>query len=273
MALKVPNGCNATITLRKAEVAGLVLTETEYAPHLKLPKHSHERASFSLVLQGGFDEKFRSQTRTCEPSTLVFLPSGEVHSDHFLIASRCFNFEMTNEWLARVSPNSAILDYSADFRSGTLTGLATRMFREFRTMDAVASLAIEGLTLEIFAELARSSLNKTTVLLPICRLEEARDFLHAHLSETVSLACLAATIGMHPAYLARAFRKRYRCSVGEYVRRLRIAFACRELSATDIPVAQVAQAAGFFDQSHLTKTFKLITGMSPIAYRKLYRRG
>jgi AraC family transcriptional regulator len=273
MLRKVPHACNAAITLRKEEVAGFVLTETVYARYLKLPKHSHEHTSFSLVLQGGFDEKFRSQSRTCEPATLVFLPSGEVHSDHFLIASRCFNFEIAPEWLARVSPNSAIPEYSVDFRSGPLTGLATKLLREFRAMDAVASLAIEGLALEIVAELARCNLNKTMGPLPICRLEEARDFLHAHFSEQVSLACVAANIGMHPVYLARAFRKRYCCSVGEYVRRLRIAFACREFSATDIPVAQVAQTAGFFDQSHLTRTFRLTTGMSPLAYRKLYRQG
>ncbi len=272
MSLKAPDGSNAAITLKKEEVAGLVLTQTVYAQHVKLPKHSHECASFSLVLQGGFNERFRSQSRTCKPGTVVYLPSGEEHSDHFLIASRCFNFGMAPEWLARVSPHS-IPDHSVDFRNGSLTALTTRLFREFLTMDAVASLAIEGLALEIIAELARGNLKKTREPLPISKLEEARDFLHAHFSEQVGLAGVAATIGMHPVYLARAFRKRYCCSVGEYVRRLRIAFVCHELSVTQTPLAQVAQAAGFFDQSHLSRAFKLATGMSPITYRKLYRRG
>jgi len=78
---------------------------------------------------------------------------------------------------------------------------------------------------------------------------------------------------MQPPSLARAFRRRYGCTVGEYVRRLRIEFACRELAGSEKPLASIAQNAGFFDQSHFSKTFKLLTGQSPAAYRKLLRDG
>ena len=77
---------------------------------------------------------------------------------------------------------------------------------------------------------------------------------------------------MQPPMLALSHR-RYGCTVGEYVRRLRIEFACRELSDSEKPLAFIAQNAGFFDQSHFSKTFKLLTGQSPAAYRKLLRDG
>jgi AraC family transcriptional regulator len=76
---------------------------------------------------------------------------------------------------------------------------------------------------------------------------------------------------VHPVYLACAFRRHYRSTVGEYVRRLRVEFACRELSATRAPLAQVALAAGFADQSQFSRTFKRVVGLTPTEYRKMFR--
>jgi AraC-like DNA-binding protein len=54
----------------------------------------------------------------------------------------------------------------------------------------------------------------------------------------LSLSFIAQSVGVHPVHLAHSFRRYYRCSVGEYVRRLRIGFACRQLSKTDTPLVQ-----------------------------------
>ena len=67
--------------------------------------------------------------------------------------------------------------------------------------------------------------------------------------------------------LAREFRRRFGCSIGDYVRRLRIEFACRELAISDVPLYEIAFAAGFSDHSHFARTFKRATGMTPGAYR------
>ena len=76
---------------------------------------------------------------------------------------------------------------------------------------------------------------------------------------------------MHPVHLARQFRASQGCTVGEYIRRVRVGFARRELVMTDKPIAEIALSAGFFDQSQLTKTFKRVTGRTPAAYRAQHR--
>jgi AraC family transcriptional regulator len=63
------------------------------------------------------------------------------------------------------------------------------------------------------------------------------------------------------------FRKFYRCSVGEYVRRLRLELAARELACTEKPLAQVAAECGFYDQSHFTHAFKRRFRMTPMTFR------
>lgn len=101
-------------------------------------------------------------------------------------------------------------------------------------------------------------------------LKQARDLLHDQFSESMSLARVAESVGVHPVYLASEFRRRFGSTVGEYVRRLRIEYACREISAcSEAPLAQIALTAGFSSQSHFSKTFKRLTGMTPLEYRRL----
>lgn len=250
-------------------MAGFTLTETAYAPSLQLPKHCHQSAYFCLVLKGRFTEFYERQTRFCRPLTLIFHPSGEKHSDHFHTTARCFNLLLGIRWGERVPQHSIIANDSAEFR-GVLPLLAMKIYREFRQTDKVSSLIIEGLMLEILGEASRQSI-KPAEGDPPRWLVRTREVLRDSFSENLSLTEIARNVGVHRTHLSREFRRHYRCTVGEYVRRLRIESACRELSASDAPLAEVAQAAGFFDQSHFGRTFKQFTGMPPALYRKTFR--
>jgi AraC family transcriptional regulator len=78
---------------------------------------------------------------------------------------------------------------------------------------------------------------------------------------------MAAAAGVHPVHLAREFRRFERCTVGEYIRRLRIERACNELSNSNDSIAAIASGTGFYDQSHFGRIFKRVVGMTPIEYR------
>lgn len=123
---------------------------------------------------------------------------------------------------------------------------------------------IEGQTLEIIAEASRkfaSSRNRTA-----CWLEQARDILHEQFADSLTLAGIAELVSVHPVYLASSFRKEYQCTIGEYRRRLRVEFACREISKPQSSLARIALAAGFANEAHFTKTFKRLTGTTPAKY-------
>jgi AraC family transcriptional regulator len=137
-------------------------------------------------------------------------------------------------------------------------------------MDETAPLAIEGLMLEIISEASRRTKATHERRVPR-RVERAKEFLRAHFHESIRLEHVAEAVDAHPVYLAREFRKHYRCTVGEYIRRLRVELACSQLSGSDEPLARVALSAGFSDQSHLSRAVRSFTGMSPAEYRKVYR--
>jgi AraC family transcriptional regulator len=135
-------------------------------------------------------------------------------------------------------------------------------------MDDLSPLVVEGLMLELIGEASRQFLRLSR---PDPHwLQQARDLIHQQFHDGLTLSLIARSVGVHHTHLAREFRRRYRCTVGEYVRRLRVEFACRQLSSSDMPLSEIAQAAGFVDQSHFTRTFKIRTGMSPARYRSTF---
>lgn len=271
MSTNLSTGRHHGSILNTQKVAELTFTENAYAPGVVLPKHSHQQACFCLVLQGTYTEAYRRKTLSCQPLSLIFRPAGEVHSDYFNdVRVRCFLIEFGRGWLDRFHQYAAWSDGPTAFHHNSLVWIAVKLRKEIKRMDAVTSLIVEGLMLEMMAEASRNRVKSTGRATPPW-LVHARDILQCHLTEHHTLSGLAQAVGVHPVYLACSFRRRYGCTVGEYVRQLRVEVACRELSTADTPLAQVALNVGFSDQSQFSRAFKRTVGLTPSEYRKMFR--
>jgi len=258
------------ITKRRS-VAGLKLIETSYSPQTRLPKHQHERACLCIVLRGLCHETYPRQTFACHPFSLLFRPAEESHSDYFDSGvTRTLIVELDGSWLNRVRDHDVRLDGPVYADNAIVKGLAARLRSESQETDTVATLAIEGLTFELAAEISRCAIGGGERT-PAKWLSRVKDFLHAHFSESLTLTDLATVGDVHPVHLAREFRRYYRCTIGEYVRRLRIEFACSELAGTNIPLVEIGLAAGVVHQAHFSRSFKQITSMTPAQYRAITR--
>jgi AraC family transcriptional regulator len=266
MNASLPQGHFLGVMVNRHELHSFLLNETRYPAHARLPAHAHQNAYFCLILRGGYTEVYGNQTRSCVPMTLAFHPPGEVHAQQFHDdETRSFNVELAPAWLTRVSDQAPVLTRPVDQHGGAVSGLGLRLYREFQHMDAVSPLAIEGLILEIAAELSRQV---SVLSRPPRWLTRARELVHDRFSDNLRLSDVAAEVGVHPVYLASTFRKHFHCTVGEYIRRRRVDFACARLALTHQPLAEIALAAGFTDQSHFCRTFKRHTGMTPGEYRQ-----
>ncbi len=271
MLRKLPAGFFFGKTTLRREVAGLVFAESVYLEELRIPKHEHANAFFNLVLEGTYTEACGSRTRTRGPSTLALHPSGEAHADHWHgPGGRVFHVEIPASRLEQVRAYSPILDSPADFHGGLPIWLATRLYQEHLRNDGVSPLVMEGLVLEVLAECSRRRVGDPERRPPRW-LQRVRELLQERFAENLTHEAVAATAGIHPVHLARGFRQHCGCTVGDYVRKLRVDFAARQLITTDEPLAGIALAAGFSDQSHFTRTFKRQTGMTPAAFRRYGR--
>jgi AraC family transcriptional regulator len=249
---------------------GLILAETVFPPNLVIPTHTHTNAFFCLVVRGSSTGTSRARTRTCDASILTFHPAGEAHGDIWHdVGGECFTLELDTPWRDRLADYGICLEQPADFEGGLPLFLAQRLYAELRQADDVSPLAIEGLALELVAASVRRRAKPSTSRTPPW-LERARDLLHERFADALSLSTVALAVDIHPAHLARCFRQHYGCSVGDYVRRLRVEFARRQIVTSNGSLAEIAVAAGFADQSHFTKTFKRLVGMTPARYRTTF---
>lgn len=93
-------------------------------------------------------------------------------------------------------------------------------------------------------------------------------FLNSHLSENLSVERIARELGVSKSKLYQVCADRLGCGIAEYVKQLRIRRAQELLRTTDLPIAQVAEAAGFSDYNYFCRVFKKEVGVPARKYRE-----
>ena len=104
------------------------------------------------------------------------------------------------------------------------------------------------------------------------RVERALEYIHDHFCERLPLEKLAAIAGLSVFRFATVFRRRVGVPPHRYVCQLRVRRA-QKLLREGLSTANVANETGFFDQSHLSRHFRSLCGMTPRQYLAEVRRG
>lgn len=253
----------------RRHVAGLHVVESLHPPDQQIPWHSHEWPYVTFVLRGAYTEQCVRRAFDIGEGDVVVHGAGESHADRIhATRSHLLNLEFTQPWLDRLDACGGRLDARMTASGGHLLQLGARLHRELWCEDRLAALCIESIALELIAEISRTRLPAPD---RPRWLERAVEFVHAHFRDVITLRQIAASAEVHPVHLARDFRRRQGMTIGDYIRTLRIEWACRELVATDQPIVEIALRAGFCDHSHMTRTFRRVTGLTPTEFRA--RRG
>jgi AraC family transcriptional regulator len=258
-------------TLKTSALPGLTVSKTRYVAG-PLPTHSHVHARFVFVVAGEFTEECYGRRRECRAGTVLFRPPGELHAERFgPRSSTSISVDIEPQWLDRLRQSGLTLAHSVSLRSTMSAQLTQRLDREIEADDPASGIAIEAIVLESAVAASRHTEDLSERRAPPW-LERAMSFLRAELSRPVTLAEIGQAAGVHPAHLARVFRTTHGCSVGAYLRHLRVEEARRALETSHAQLADIAASAGFADQSHLCRAFKDIVGITPGRYRTLARQ-
>jgi len=251
-------------SMRTTTVGDLTLTDVRYTSGAA--RHHHERAYFSLISRGAFEERFGRRLRLCRPGLLVFHPPGESHAQALRTGSvSALNVELGPSWLTRMREHGVPIDQPLESDDPGLVALTSRLVPQIGRRAPGSRLVIESLTAEILGRMGRAAAPRERHMPKwMC---DVGDLVDADLMQPPDLAAIATAAGVHPVYLAQAFRRFRGCSLGEYARRRRLEHARRLVAAGHLPLVEVASEAGFSDQSHFTRTFKRFTGLTPRQYR------
>lgn len=252
--------------LNRHHCCGLVLSEVKHSHAKRLPEHSHELAFFSLLLEGAYRETYGRRSIALKPFTLVYHPPELIHEDEIAPGGmRLFCIEVKGERLDRLREHAAVPDSSTDLHGGELSWLAARLYREYRAYGCRSALVIEGLSLEMLGLVARRREARERRA-PVW-LARAVELLHAEFDRNLTVSRVAGEVGIHPIHLSRVFRQFHHQTIGEYLHRLRVQSACRQLALSEMELGVIASATGFADQSHFTRVFKRIVGTTPGEFR------
>jgi AraC family transcriptional regulator len=248
---------------RQVELADAMLSLVHHAQTRQLPLHQHDRPYFCFLVNGKYEEEYGGARLAYEPFSIALHPARYAHSDAILEAqSTFFTIELGRAWASELDQPYDFSKWRLELQHGDAVWLAVRLLRAFLD-DAADALLVEACVSEMLA-IALRMLHE-----PPARpwIYPVKAILHERFTQKITLAELASAAGLHVATVARGFRVAEGVTIGDYVQRMRIQYACRLLSDGTKPLADIARECGFADQSHLTRVFKAITGATPAALR------
>lgn len=255
---------------RSMTLDGFDVIEAWFPPREYLARHTHDRACVAMMLEGSFDLAIGGRLHPCPPTAVATEPAGESHANRIGNAgARVVVIQPDPRRVDLVGPFGRVLDRPTHRHHAGIAASAARLARELDRPDDLASLAAEATVLEILVVLGRLALDAERS--PPPWLLRARDLVYARFREPLRIADVAREVEVHPGHLTRAFRQHFRMTLGSYVRGLRLDWVAARLLDSEESLASIALAAGFADQSHLTRAFKCHSGLTPQAYRRTQR--
>jgi AraC family transcriptional regulator len=197
------------------------------------------------------------------------------------VPTETLHLRLSSHLLARTAtefvgdhPISLALPERSGFRDPLLEQIGFALWQELEQRSPVGKLYARAAAHLLTTHLVRQYLPAavaTADASPRLTDQQTRrvmEFIQANLSQPLTLEALAHQTGFSPYHFARLFR----CTLGEsphqYVVRRRIAHAQHLLAQTSAPLAQIAIASGFADQSHFAQVFRRYLGLTPSAYRR-----
>ena len=262
-----PASTTAAREMRHLQAGPFEIFECAYEPGVETPEHEHDATCLVFCLDGELHERQGGLVGELKRDALLVLPAGVAHADTVgRTGCRCLLIVMSEFPSEKLGADRKILERASLTHDWRLARLGWSVYRELVVQDAGSSLAAEGLVLQLLACLGREA---PPIALSAPRwLRDLRDRLHAEPERPFSLAELAATAGVHPGHLVRAFTAAFGVSPSRYLRKLRVDVAAAAIATTDTPLSQIGTEAGYYDQSHFTRLFRREMGMTPRDYRR-----
>jgi AraC-like DNA-binding protein len=98
-------------------------------------------------------------------------------------------------------------------------------------------------------------------------MRRVREYVEVHLGESIDLSMLAGVAGLSVHHFARQFKQSAGVTPHIYLTQKRVERAQEMLVQTELSLAEIAIAVGFFDQGHLARHFRHLLGKTPREFR------
>lgn len=260
------------------EYSDLQLLNARYITHEFAP-HFHEEYAIGIIEAGAEEYVYRRQWHRAPSGSMVMVNPGEIHTGNAVTAEgwayrmtypsitlmRGIARELTGKnwdmpfFRETVIQDSELVNRFRAFHRASENG-ESRLMRD-ELLYATYSLLI--------ARYADNRPNPFKLASEHNAVQQAREYIQSHYEQDISLEELALEVGLSAFHLSRVFRQETGLPPHKYHNQIRLSRA-RDLLTGGLAIADVAYRVGFADQSHLSKWFKRVYGVSPAQYQSKF---
>ena len=254
------------------------LLHAYYVQHA-YPRHSHDYYVISLIARGRQSFTHKDTKYRTPPGGLILINPGVVHTGE---AADSQGFELRSLYPSLSLMETAVLELTGrralPFFNEVLVDhpWATSSVSSLHQaiLEGAGTLDCESRLLWIMTQLIKRYADVGSTQRHLGQEKRAvrlvRQYIEEHFAESVTLNALAEYVSLSPYYLLRAFRAEVGMPPYAYLESVRIRHTQRLIKAGG-PLADVAAEVGFSSQSHMTRQFKKIIGVTPGQYAQQIR--
>ena len=224
--------------------------------------HRHDWPSLTLHIAGGCTEAFDDGEFVMAGPSAILHPAGAAHGDAIHAdGMETISLRFDPAWLSPSADPRRTIDRSLAWRGGRV-GLAARKLASLWADAASGERRLAAATSGFLdaALRARPQPQDPAWLSTVRRL-----LALPHPPRTIRIA---EEIGLHPAWLARAYRRATGEGIHETINRRRVQAAIRLLRETELPLSEISYEVGFCDQGHMSRAIRAVCGRTPLRIRQ-----
>jgi AraC-like DNA-binding protein len=259
------------------DIGELELLKASYVSHT-FSRHTHAGYVIAIIERGVEAYDYRGRTHFAVPGDIILINPDTVHTGHAGVKSGWSYrvFYPCIDLLQGLAEDMAQKKGDIPYFDATVIHdplLARDMQRLHRILERSASRLDRQFWFNaVMGRLLATHAGNPPPIKPPRHehraLQKAVAYIHDTLCENISLEALSSHAGLSPYYFSRIFTRHMGLPPHAYRKQLRIHKA-KQLLRNRIPISQVAVETGFADQSHLTRHFKQIVGVTPGQYAGL----
>lgn len=225
--------------------------------HAVVSEHAHDWPVISLFVLGGYRNLTEAGEQEIAGPSLVFYRPGVAHRNVAgEVGFEQIEIEFDPAWLGR----SELPAQGSVTRIGGASGALARALT-VKCAAGLSEAALEGELKQLLSIARREPRRPTGEWI-----KAITERLRSHPDDRIE--DLAREMGRSRAWIGPAYRRAAGERLPEAAARFRIERAARLLRESDETLSAVALAAGFYDQSHMNRTFRRLLARSPTAVRQ-----
>lgn len=236
--------------------------------------HWHDHLELEIILEGSGTHQYNGKTLPLKRGDVTlmtyydfhtFIPNTQMKVLHITFPGSALLEEIT---LAVSNMAGQLTCHLSEEETQYFEKRALLLANEIKQKPSFSEILVQGILCEAVSVVLRKCLPENDERLLTPQVQRASAYIHKHFRENILLSDVAAYLGMSAHYCGNLFHRAFGASFNNYLLQVRLKYACQMLSATNMSVAAIAQAAGFNTTEYFFISFKKVFGISPSAYRR-----